>query len=71
MRSDPALCFKAMCGEELPGPKKKKIKKNYGKGHGEARGETFDSDGSISGDDSDGGGDSGPSTPLGAPGTKR
>jgi len=75
MRSDPALCFKAMCGEELPGPKKKKTKKSSTKGSGVVKAEAFDSDGSMSGDDSEGG-DSGPSTPLspnsqGAQGTKR
>ena len=75
MRSDPALCFKAMCGEELPGPKKKKSKKNTGKGLGGVKGsrsmhdamdigEGFDSDCSESGEDSDGGGDSGPATPM-------
>ncbi len=66
MRSDPALCFKAMCGEELPGPKKKKAKKNPGKVVvGGAKGDDFDSDGSDSGEDSDiAGVDSGPATPL-------
>ena len=74
MRSDPALCFKAMCGEEPPGSKKKK--KNLAKqalmaakdsgnldvaNRGIMTGEY--SDASDTGEESDVEGDSGPSTP--------
>ena len=74
MRSDPALCFKALCGEEPPSLRKKNKSKaaNSGKvGGASAKGE--DSEGSESGEDeeSDGEGESGPSTPATPSGGKR
>ena len=67
MRSDPALCFKALCGEEPPRSKKKNkgnastlLKADSEKGN--------DSEGSESGEESDG--ESSPSTPA-TPSNKR
>ena len=64
--SDPALCFKAMVGEEtLGGPhKKKKTKMSSGKGKGgDDEEEEEEEELDLSGDDSDG--ESSPSTPGG------
>lgn len=71
MRSDPALCFKALCGEEPPRSKKKNkgnlsaMKLDSSKSDG-VKGD--DSEGSESGEESDG--ESGPSTPA-TPSNKR
>ncbi len=79
MRSDPALCFKAMCGEEPPGSKKKKkslakmalvtAKATGGVTRRVSVGGD-DSEGSESGEESEGDGDSGPCTPA-TPNSKR
>lgn len=59
-RSDPALCFKALVGEEPPGSrKKKKYKPLSTKGKGEEEEEEEDLD--LSAEDSDD--ESAPSTP--------
>ena len=78
MRSDPALCFKALCGEEPPRLRKKgKAKAAAGKQGatekvGGASLKDEDSEGSESGEEeeSDGEMESGPSTPA-TPGGKR
>ena len=80
MRSDPALCFKALCGEEPISLRKKKGKKQQlleaelsstpggkvgGAGDGEGgRGEDSDVSDSGEEEESDGETESGPSTPA-------
>ena len=73
MRSDPALCFKALCGEELPRLRlKKKGKALAVEKVGGATVKEEDSEASDSGeeDESEGEMESGPSTPS-APSGKR
>ena len=76
MRSDPALCFKALCGEEPPSMRKKNKSKAANATAGKVGGASVkgeDSEGSESGEDedSDGEGESGPSTPATPSGGKR
>ena len=72
MRSDPALCFKALCGEEPAGTKKKKkhlAKKAIAAAKAMATTKS-DSEESESGEESEGDEDSGPSAPA-TPNPKR
>ena len=79
MRSDPALCFKALCGEAPVSVRKKKKGKQLdtklaatpGGKVGGANNESEASDSGEEEEDSEGEEESGPSTPAATPSGKR